>query len=163
MSNNRFHIRLWRIAFGMFNYPEIMIDKQMDEYSQEMPGIKHRLKDHDPLRVGDYEDRQPELDKWRIVYRIYHISVDCWWTLLSKKEKQACIEKVKRGYYPSKIDEYFWKIIERILKAPLSIYEILPWECYPLPSNWVGYIKSSQRKREGWRVNSSIVTFSKRP
>jgi hypothetical protein len=87
MPKNRLHARLWKMAFGMFGYPEIMIDKEMDEYSQKMPGIKHRLKDHDPLKVGDYEDLQPKLDKWRIVYRIYHISVDCWWTLLSKEEK----------------------------------------------------------------------------
>ncbi len=129
----------------MCDYPEIRIDKEMDEYSQKMPGIKHRLKDHDPLRVGDYEDLQPELDKWRIVYRIYHISVDCWWTFLSKKGKRAWIGRVKRGYYPSKVDEYFWKIIDRMVMAPLTIHEILPWECDPLPSNWVEYIKSSQK------------------
>ncbi len=145
MPNNRFHARLWKIAFGMCDYPEIWIDKQMDEYSQKMPGIKHRLKDHDPLRVGDYEDPQPELDKWRIIYRIYHISVDCWWTLLSKKGKQAWIGRVKRGYYPSKVDEHFWKIVDRIAEAPLNIHKILPWECDHLPSGWVEYIKSGQR------------------
>jgi hypothetical protein len=145
MPNNRLHTRLWKIAFGMCDYPEIKIDKQMDEYSQIMPGIKHRLKDHDPLRVGDYEDLQPELDKWRIIYRIYHISADCWWTLLSKKEKLAWIERIRKGCYPSEINEYFWKIIERIVKTPLSIHEILSWECDPLPSIWVEYIKGNQR------------------
>jgi len=145
MPNNKLHTRLWKIAFGMCDYPEIRIDKQMDEYSQKMPGIRHRLKDHDPLRVGDYEDQQPELDKWRIIYRIYHISVDCWWTFLSKKEKRIWIKRFKRGYYPPKINGYFWKIIELMVKAPLSIHEILPWECDPLPSSWVKYIKSSQR------------------
>jgi len=133
------------MAFGMCNYPEVGVDKQMDEYSQKMPGIKHRLKGHDPLRVGDYEDLQPELDKWRIVYRIYHISTDCWWTPLSKGEKQDWIERIRKGYYPSEIDEYFWKMLERIEKDPLSIYEVLPWECDPLPLSWVEYIKSSQR------------------
>lgn len=133
------------MAFGIYDYPKVKVDKQMDEYSQKMPGIRHRLKEHDPLRVGDYEDLQPELDKWRIIYRIYHISVDCWWTLLSKEEKQACKERVKKDYYPSKIDEYFWKILEILEKDPLSIYEILPWECNPLPSCWVEYIKSGQR------------------
>ncbi len=136
-------MRLWKVAFGTCGYPEFKVDKQMDEYSQKMPGIKHRLKDHDPLRAGDYEDIQPELDKWRIVYRIYHISVDCWWTLLSKKEKQAWIERIRKGYYPSEIDKCFWKIIERIAKDPLSIYGILPWQCDPLPSGWVESIKSN--------------------
>ena len=145
MPDNRMHGRFWKMAFGMCDYPEVRVDKQMDEYSQKMPGNRHRLKDHDPLRVGDYEDLQSELDKWRIIYRIYHISVDYWWTLLSKKEKQAWVERVKRGYYPSKIDEYFWRIIGRIVEAPLNIHDILPWECDPLPSIWVEYIKSSQR------------------
>jgi hypothetical protein len=148
MPNNGLHGRLWKMAFGTSDYPEVWVDKHMDEYSQKMPGIKHRLKDHDPLRVGDYKDPQEELDKWRIVYRIYHISVDCWWASLSKAEKQAWEERIKRGYYPSKIDEYFWKIIKLIVKAPLSIYEILPWECDPLPSNWVEYIKGSQRNEK---------------
>lgn len=133
------------MAFGICGYPEVKVDKQMDEYSQKFPGIRHRLKDHDPLRVGDYEDPQEELDKWRIIYRIYHVSVDCWWTLLSKEEKQAWIERIKKGDYPSEIDEYFWGVIERIVKAPLSIYEILPWECDPLPLSWVEYIKGDQR------------------
>lgn len=133
------------MAFGICGYPDVKVDKQMDEYSQEVPGIKHRLKDHDPLRVGDYEEPQPELDKWRIVYRIYHMSVDCWWTLSSKKEKKAWIEGIKRGDYPWKIDEYFWKIIEVIVKAPFSIYKTLPWKCDPLPSGWVEYIESCER------------------
>jgi len=130
------------MAFGAWGYPEVEVDTQMDEYSQEMPGIRHRLKDHDPLRFGDYEDPQPELDKWRIVYRMYHISVDCWWTMLrearqSRELRRSWIEKINKGHYPWQIDEYFWKIIERITKDPLSVYEILPWKCDSLPLGWV--------------------------
>ena len=145
MPNNGFHARLWKMAFGICDYLKVKVDKQMDEYSQKMPGIRHRLKDHDPLKVGDYEDLQPELDKWRIIYRIYHISVDWWWTRLSKEEKCAWIERIRKGYYPPEIDEYFWKILEQITKAPLRIYELMPWKCDPLPFGWVEYIKSSQR------------------
>gem|GEM_PF-2812564 len=142
MPNNRLHRKLWKMAFGAWGYPEVEVDTQMDEYSQEMPGIRHRLKDHDPLRFGDYEDPQPELDKWRIVYRMYHISVDCWWTMLrearqSRELRRSWIEKINKGHYPWQIDEYFWKIIERITKDPLSVYEILPWKCDSLPLGWV--------------------------
>jgi hypothetical protein len=144
MPDNRLHTKFWKMAFGTYGYPEVEVDKQMDEYSQEMPGIRHRLKDHDPLRVGDYEDPQEELDKWRIVYRIFHISADCWWTLLSKEEKRTWIGKIKKDYYPSGIDEYFWRILEIIEKDPLSIYEALPWECDPLPSKWIEYIKGNK-------------------
>lgn len=125
------------MAFGAWGYPEVKVDTQMDEYSQEMPGIRHRLKDHDPLRFGDYEDPQPELDKWRIVYRMYHISVDCWWTMSPKKTRRPWIEEINKGHYPWQIDEYFWKIIELITKDPLSVYEILPWKCHSLPLGWV--------------------------
>ena len=133
------------MAFGICDYPKVKVDKQMDEYSQKMPGIRHRLKDHDPLKVGDYEDLQPELDKWRIIYRIYHIGVDWWWTLLSKEEKCAWIERIRKGYYPSEIDEYFWNILEQIAEVPLRIYEPMPWKCDPLPFSWVEYIRSGQR------------------
>jgi len=43
------------------------------------------------------------------------------------------------------IDEYFWKIIEGIVKAPLNICKILPWECDPLPFSWVEFIRSGQK------------------
>jgi len=143
MPNNKLHRKLWVMAFGTCGYLDVKVDKQMDEYSQKMPGIRHRLKDHDPLRSGDYEDPHLELDKWRIVFRFYHISVDCWWTPLSKEEKRDWIERIKKGYYPIGIDEYFWKIIEQIAKGPLSIYKILPWECDPLPFGWEKYIEES--------------------
>jgi hypothetical protein len=135
----------------MCGYPVVEVDKQMDEYSQKLPGIKHRLKDHDPLRTGDYEEPTPELDRWRIVYRLYHISVDWWWTLLSKEARQQEKKKINQGYYPSQVDKYFWEIIERIVKGPLSVYEILPWECDSLPSGWVEYIKSTQENAVQWK------------
>jgi len=131
------------MAFGACGYPEVKVDTQMDKYSQEMPGIRHRLKDHDPLISGDYEDPQPELDKWRIVYRMYHISVDCWWTMLPKEARGHWKERISKGHYPWQIDEYFWKIIELITKDHLSIYEILPWKCDLLPFGWVEYIKKT--------------------
>ena len=130
------------MAFGTSHYPEVKVDRQMDEYSQRVPGIRHRLKDHDPLRTGDYEDPQPELDKWGIVYRIYHISVDCWWTILPREARQAWKERINKGCYPRQVQEYFWRIIERIANDPLSIYEILPWRCDLLPPGWVEYIES---------------------
>ena len=146
MPNNRLHRNLWKMAFGTCGYPEVEVDTQMDEHSQEMPGIRHRLKDHDPLRFGDYEDLQPELDKWRIVYRMYHISVDWWWTMLPREARRSWIERINNGHYPWQIDECFWKIIERVTKAPLSIYEILPWKCDLLPLGWVEYIKNNLNK-----------------
>lgn len=132
------------MAFGAYGYPEVEVDKQMDEYSQKMPGIRHRLKDHDPLRFGDYEDPHPALDKWRIVYRCYHTSVDRWWTMLPKEAREVWKQIINKGYYPPQIDEYFWGIIERIANDPLSIYEVLPWRCDSLPYGWVEYIKGSQ-------------------
>ncbi|MDP2753999.1 MAG: hypothetical protein Q8P40_06360 [Nitrospirota bacterium] len=140
MPNNRLHRELWKMAFGACGCPELEVDTQMDKYSQEMPGIRHRLKDHDPLRFGDYEDPQPELDKWRIVSRIYHISVDRWWTMLPKEARRLWVESISKGYYPWQIDEYFWEMIERIAKNPLSVYEILHWECDLLPPGWIEYI-----------------------
>lgn len=142
MPNNRLHIKLWQIAFGNFGYPFVSVDGQMDEYSQKLPGIKHRQKDHDPLRAGDYEDTEPQKDKWRIVYRFYHLAVDCWWTKLSKEERVEWKSRIEDGYYPSEIDKYFWEIIDTIATNPLSIYEMLPWECEPLPPGWKKYIRS---------------------
>ncbi len=107
MPNNKIHTKLWQIAFGNYGYPFVPVDKQMDEYSQKLPGIKHRLEDHDPLRSGDYEDPEPEKDKWRIVYRFYHIAVDCWWTELVKLERKKWQEAIKNGNYPSEINNYF--------------------------------------------------------
>ena len=144
MPDNRLHKKLWKMAFGRSGYLRILVDKQMDEYSQKMPGNRHRLKDHDPLRVGDYEDLQPELDKWKIVYRIYHISVDCWWTELSKESREKWRKKIREGIYPSRVDEYFWKIINQIVEDPLGVYEILHWKCDPLPPGWVEYIKNNK-------------------
>lgn len=148
MPNNKLHRELWKMAFETCGYPEVKVDKQMDEYSQKMPGIRHRLKDHDPLRFGDYEDSHPELDKWRIVYRFYHISVDCWWAKLSKEAREAWVKRIRKEYYPQEIDEYFWKIIEQVAKDPLSIYEILPWQCDPLPSGWEKYIEESDQTND---------------
>ena len=145
MPDNRLHKKLWKMAFGRYGYPEIEVDKQMDKYSQKVPGIRHRSRDHDPLRAGDYEDPQPQLDKWRIVYRIYHISVDCWWTSLQKEERRVWREKIKNGCYPKMIDKHFWKIIERMVKDPLNIYEILPWKCGSLPFGWTEYIRENQK------------------
>ncbi len=133
------------MVFGTCGYPEIEVDKQMDKYSQKMPGIRHRLKDHDPLRSGDYEDPQPKLDKWRIVYRIFHIATDCWERSLEKELRQKWKRKIRRGYYPSAINGYFWRIIERIAENPLCVYEVLPWTCETLPSGWVEYIKNGQK------------------
>jgi hypothetical protein len=146
MPNNRLHIKLWRLAFGNCGFPFVPVDSQMDEYSQVLPGIKHRREDHDPLRAGDYEDPEPQMDKWRIVYRFYHIAVDWWWTRLSKEERVEWRKKIKNGYYPFAIDRCFWEIIDAIAKNPLSIYEILPWECNPLPPGWKKYIISNHTK-----------------
>lgn len=129
MPNNSLHYKLWQMAFGSCGYLFIPVDSQMDEYSQKFPGIRHRLKDHDPLKTGDYEAPNPELDKWRIVYRFYHIAIDWWWTKLSKAERIIWKERIRAGYYPIKINEYFWKIVEVIASNPLAIYEILPWKC----------------------------------
>lgn len=154
MPNNKLHRKLWKMTFGTCGYPAVEVDKQMDGYCQKLPGIKHRLKDDDPLRTGDYEDPNTELDKWRIVYRVYHMSVDCWWSKLSNEVQESWKEIINRGYYPSQIDKYFWEIIEQIVKNPLSVYEILPWECDPLPSEWIEYIKSRQ-------TNASKINYIK--
>lgn len=76
MPIGRIHGRLWEMDFGRPGYPVVPVDKQMDEYSQKAPGQRHRFKDHDPLRTGDYEDPYPDLDRWRIVYRLFHIATD---------------------------------------------------------------------------------------
>jgi len=146
MPNNKIHIKLWQIAFGNCDYPLVPVDRQMDEYSRKLPGNKHRLKDHDPLRAGDYEDVEPEKDKWRIVYRFYHMAIDWWWTELSKEERKKWDKEIMNGTYPSEIDGYFWKIINAIVVNPLNIYEILPWKCEPLPFGWKGYIKDKYAK-----------------
>jgi hypothetical protein len=146
MPNNKLHTELWRIAFGNCGYPFVPVDSQMDEYSQKLPGIKHRREDHDPLRAGDYEDPEPQMDKWRIVYRFYHVAVDCWWTKLSKEERVEWKKRIQNGDYPSEIDTYFWRIINAITNNPLSIYEILPWECNPMPPGWEEYIISNHTK-----------------
>ena len=146
MSNNRLHNKLWQMAFGDYDYPFVPVDKQMDEYSQKLPGIQHRQKDHDALRVGDYEDAEPEKDKWRIVYRFYHIAADWWWTKLSREKRKNWEKRIKNGHYPSEIEKYFWKIIDAIAINPLSLYKILPWECESLPSDWEEYIKNQYDK-----------------
>jgi hypothetical protein len=63
MPSGRIHERIWEMAFGTSGYPVVPVDKQMDEYSQKAPGARHRSKDHDPIRTGDYEDPSPDLDK----------------------------------------------------------------------------------------------------
>lgn len=146
MPNNRLHNKLWQMAFGSCSFPFVPVDKQMDGYSQKTPGIKHRLKDHDPLRAGDYEDLEPQKDKWRIVYRFYHIAVDWWWAKLSRERREGWKKRIKNGYYPPEVDEYFWKIIDVIVINPLSVYKILPWKCEPLPAGWEEYIKSKYAK-----------------
>ncbi len=148
MPDSRLHKKLWKMAFGRCGYPLVSVDKQMDEYSQKMPGVRHRLKDHDPLRAGDYEDPQPELDMWRIVYRIYHISVDCWWTELSKESREKWRRRIKGEIYPSRVDEYFWKIISQIAEDSLGVYKVLNWQCEPLPIGWVEYIKDNRTNDE---------------
>jgi hypothetical protein len=140
----RVHKRIWEIAFGSSVFPVVPVDKQMDEYSQKTPGLRHRLKDHDPLRTGDYEDPWPDLDKWRIVYRLFHIAADCWQTNLSKVEKKDWEQKIKSGIYPSAIDGYFWQTIECIKNNPLDIYKLLPWPCEPLPESWIEYIEKKK-------------------
>lgn len=87
MPNGRLHNKLWRMAFGSRGYPFVPVDKQMDEYSQKSPGIKHRQKDHDPIKAVDYENPEPGKDKWRIVYRFYHIATDCWWTKIKTERR----------------------------------------------------------------------------
>ena len=143
MSIGRLHNKIWEMAFGSSGYPVVPVDKQMDEYSQKAPGPRHRFKDHDPLRTGDYEDPCPDLDKWRIVYRLFHIATDCWWTNLSKVEKKNWEQKIKSGIYPSAIDGYFWQIIECIEKNPLDIYKPLSWSCEPLAESWLEYIEAT--------------------
>ena len=143
----RIHKRIWEIAFGRFGYPAVPVDKQMDQYSQKVPGLRHRLKDHDPLRTGDYEDPCPDLDKWRILYRLHHIATDCCWTNLGKAQRKDWEQKIKSGTYPSAIDGYFWQIIESIDKNPLDIYKILYWSCEILPESWIEYI--GKRKWSG--------------
>jgi hypothetical protein len=118
----------------------------MDKYSQKLPGIQHRQKDHDPLRAGNYEDPEPEKDKWRIVYRFYHIAADWWWTKLSREKREEWKKRINGGDYPAKIDKYFWKIINKVDENPLTIYEILPWKCDPLSLKWEKYIKSKYEK-----------------
>ncbi|MGB2981409.1 MAG: hypothetical protein WBC77_09185 [Candidatus Zixiibacteriota bacterium] len=122
------------------------MDKQMDEYSQKLPGMKHREKDHDPLRAGDYEDPEPDKDKWRIVYRFYHLAVDWWWTHVPKDERPEWKKRIQNGTYPCEIDKYFWQIIEAIATNPLSIYQMLPWECEPLPPGWKEHIRRDYAK-----------------
>jgi len=146
MPNNRLHTKLWWIAFGNCGYPLVPVDSQMDEYSRKLPGSKHRREDHDPLRAGDYEDPEPQMDKWRILYRFYHIAVDCWWTELSKEEREEWKKRINNGCYPYEINKYFREIIDTITNNPLSIYEILPWECNPLPPGWKEYIISNHTK-----------------
>ena len=141
MPNGRIHKKIWEIDFGNFGYPVVPVDKQMDEYSQKAPGLRHRLKDHNPLRTGDYEDPYPDLDKWRILYRIHHIATDCWWTKLSKMEKKDWKQKITIGIYPQAIDYYFWQIIECINENPLDTYSLFPWACEPLPEGWTEYIE----------------------
>ncbi len=148
MPNNRFHNKLWQIAFGKCGYPFVSVDKQMDEYSQKLPGNKHRQKDHDPLRAGDYENPEPEKDKWRIVYRLYHMAVDCWWSKLLKKEQEKWKKNIRNGYYPSEIDEYFWKIVDAAVIDPFNVYKILPWKCEPLPHGWREYIKNKSPNKK---------------
>lgn len=145
MPNGRLHKKLWKRAFGNCGYPFVPVNKQTDEYSQKLPGTRHRLKDHDPLRTGDYEDPLPELDKWRIVYRLFHIAIDCWWTGMSKELRRKWKEKIENGRYPIVIDGYFWQIIECIVKDPLAVYKLLPWECESLPLNWVEYIEMKKQ------------------
>lgn len=149
MPNNKLHKKLWQIVFGNCGFPFVPVDKQMDEYSQKLPGIKHRLKDHDPLRTGDYEDPEPEKDKWRIVYRFYHIAVDCWWTKLSKEEQKNWNIKIKKDEDPSEIYLYFWKIIEMIAVNPLGIYQMLLWKCDSLPFGWEKHIKEDMQNNYG--------------
>jgi len=117
----------------------------MDDYSQKMPGIHHRRKDHEPLRIGDYEDSSPQLDKWRIVYRLFHIAVDCWWTNLSKRFREIWRKEIRNGRYPFLINWYFWQMIECIVKDPLGVYKLLPWACNPLPIGWVEYIRKNKK------------------
>ncbi|MGB8657163.1 MAG: hypothetical protein WCE90_05195 [Candidatus Zixiibacteriota bacterium] len=118
----------------------------MDEYSRKLPGIKHRREDHDPLRAGDYEDPEPHMDKWRIVYRFYHIAVDWWWTVLPKEQRAEWKDRILKGCYPVEIDRCFWKTVDTITTNPLNIYEILPWECNPLPLGWKEYITGNHAK-----------------
>lgn len=133
------------MAFGSCGYPFMAVDKAMDAYSQKAPGLRHRFKDHDPLRAGDYDDPDPESDKWRIVYRLYHIAVDWWWTDLSKEERQHWKEETKKRVYPQPINNYFWEIVEWIARSPLEVYEMLPWLCEPLPQGWVEHLSSNPR------------------
>jgi len=140
------HRKLWGIAFGSHGYPVVPVDKQMDEYSQEAPGLRHRFKDHDPLRTGDYEDPSPELDNWRIVYRLFHIAADTWWTSLPKREKEDWEQEIRTGIYPTAIDDCFWRIIDCIEKNPLDIYKHLPWTCERMAENWIEYICDRREK-----------------
>ena len=135
MPKGRIHKKLWEMNFGSSGYPIVPVDKQMDEYSQKTPGLRHRLKDH--------EDPCPDLDKWRIVYRLHHIATDCCWTNLGKAQRKDWEQKIKSGIYPPAIDAYFWQIIGCMVKKPLDIYKLLPWTCEPLPESWTEYIEAT--------------------
>jgi hypothetical protein len=143
MPEKRIHKKLWKSYFGD-SFPEVEVDSAMDRYSRKVPGIKHREKEHDPLRTGECEgESSPELDKYRIMYRLFHIAVDWWWTGLPREIRSIWSKKINKGIKPPEVWNYFWYLIELLVHHPLEISKVLPWEPELLPPGWEEYIKKS--------------------
>jgi hypothetical protein len=146
MPKRSLHKKLWRSYFGN-SFPEVEVDRKMDSYSQIMPGMKHREKEHDPLKTGECDgEPYPELDKYRIIYKLFHIAVDWWWSSLTKESKKIWKIKINKDIKPLVVWNYFWNLIELIVYHPLEISANLPWQPEPLPPGWEEYIESKENR-----------------